>query len=106
MSIARKPAPGRPRGARSFDPIVAAAFGRVVKDERVLAGISQEALAQLADVERSYFGRIERGQSQPTLGVVFRLAGALGVDPGALVSMAARASQPTRRSGKKADRKA
>ena len=83
----RKPQRGRPRGARSFDAHVAAAFGGVVKDARLAAGISQEALAYMADVERSYFGRIERGQSQPTLHVILKVASALGFEGGALVSL-------------------
>ena len=83
----RKPQRGRPRGARSFDPDVAAAFGNVVKEARLAAGISQEALAYMTSVERSYFGRIERGESQPTLFVVLKVAAALGVEGGALVSL-------------------
>ena len=41
----------------------------------------------MADVERSYFGRIERGQSQPTLYLIFKVADALGFDVGELMSM-------------------
>jgi len=88
MSIRpRKPQRGRPRGARTFDPHVAAAFGAVVKESRLAAGISQEALAYMTDVERSYFGRIERGESQPTLSVVFKVAHALGFEGGMLVAL-------------------
>lgn len=87
MSPVRKPTRGRPRGAQSFDPNVAMAFGHVVRTERSLAGISQEALAHMANVERSYFGRMERGQSQPTLHVVLKVASALGFDGGTLVTM-------------------
>jgi transcriptional regulator with XRE-family HTH domain len=83
----KKPQRGRPRGARSFDAGVAAAFGAVVKATRLEAGISQEAMAYMASVERSYFGRIERGQSQPTLHVVLKVAAALGFEGGALVSL-------------------
>lgn len=36
----------------------------------------------MALMERSYFGRIERGQSQPTLFVILKIANALGVDAG------------------------
>lgn len=88
MSTRSRTAPrrGRPPGARSFDAGVAAAFGSVVREARLAAGISQEALAQMAQVERSYFGRIERGQSQPTLYVVLKLAAALGQEAAALVA--------------------
>lgn len=86
----RKPQRGRPRGARSFDPGSAAAFGSVVREARQEAGISQEALAYMTNVERSYFGRIERGESQPTLFVVFKVAAALGIEAGQLVTMVER----------------
>ena len=39
----------------------------------------------MADLERSYFGRLERGESQPTLYVVLKVASALGFDGGDLV---------------------
>jgi len=84
----KKPKRGRPRGALSFDADVAKAFGGVVREARLSAGISQEALAHVANVERSYFGRIERGQSQPTLHVILKIAAALGYEGGALVTMA------------------
>ena len=77
---------GRPKGAKSFDPFSAAIFGEEVRRARIDAGISQEGLALAADVERSYLGRVERGQSQPTLFVVLKIAAALGVAAGDLVS--------------------
>ncbi|WP_092762799.1 helix-turn-helix domain-containing protein [Rhodoferax sp. OV413] len=80
------PARGRPPGAKSFDADVALAFGAIVREGRVAAGLSQETLAHMANVERSYFGRIERGESQPTLFVVLKISSALGSDSGAIVS--------------------
>ncbi|WP_092756788.1 helix-turn-helix transcriptional regulator [Rhodoferax sp. OV413] len=80
------PARGRPPGARSFDANVASAFGSIVREDRLAAGISQETLAHFADVERSYLGRIERGESQPTLFVVLKICSALGSDSGSVVS--------------------
>lgn len=61
-----------------------------MKAARIEAGISQEALAYMANVERSYFGRVERGQSQPTLHVVLKVSAALGFEGGELVSMVER----------------
>lgn len=77
---------GRPRGATSFDADVAAAFGRVVREARLASGVSQETLAYTAQVERSYFGRMERGQSQPTLFVLLKVAAALGYTGAELVA--------------------
>lgn len=82
---------GRPPGSTSFDPATAAAFGRVVRQARLEAGISQESLAYMAGVERSYFGRIERGQNQPTLHVILKVAAALGYEAGALVTLVEKA---------------
>lgn len=79
------PAQGRPKGAKSFDPVSAAIFGEEVRRARIDAGISQEGLALAANVERSYLGRVERGQSQPTLFVILKVAVALGVSASALV---------------------
>lgn len=78
--------PGRPKGATSLDKGVAEQFGRVVRDLRTRGGIAQESLALMAGLERSYVGRLERGQSQPTLAVILKIARALGRDPGELVS--------------------
>jgi transcriptional regulator with XRE-family HTH domain len=93
----KKPQRGRPPGARSFDAESAQAFGNVVREMRIAIGQSQEALAYEANVERSYFGRIERGESQPTLYVIFKVAEALGVDSGALVSATEHAVRRHRR---------
>ena len=54
---------------------------------RLDAGVSQEALANMANVERSYFGRMERGQSQPTLFVILKVSAALGFSAGDLVGL-------------------
>src|SRR5215472_10448531 len=46
---------------------------------RVARGISQEALAADAAVDRSYVGRLERGIENPTVGLLDKLAAALSV---------------------------
>ena len=76
---------GRPFGSRSFEPKSAAAFGRVLREQRLALGVSQEDLAHRANLERAHVGRIERGENQPTLWVILKLAEGLGVKPGALV---------------------
>jgi transcriptional regulator with XRE-family HTH domain len=47
---------------------------------RVGVGLSQEALAADADVDRSYVGRLERAVENPTVGLLDRLASVLGAD--------------------------
>jgi transcriptional regulator with XRE-family HTH domain len=39
-------------------------------------------------VDRSYFGRLERGQRQPTVGLLLRIAAALGVTGSELLAEA------------------
>ena len=72
--------------ATSRNPALALAFGQTVRSVRESAGVAQEALALIAEMDRSYLGRLERGEKQPSLDVVFRLAAALGVAPGDLVA--------------------
>lgn len=47
---------------------------------RVSKGISQEALALDAGVDRTYVSRLERNRENPSLGVLDRLAAALSVE--------------------------
>lgn len=49
-------------------------------------GVSQEKLAELAGVHRTYIGHLERGEVNCTLYNIIRVAAALEVDPGVLIS--------------------
>ncbi|MCW7541278.1 helix-turn-helix domain-containing protein [Aquabacterium sp. A7-Y] len=53
------------------------AFGRVLRQCRRDAGLTQEALVLEAELERNYISLLELGQRQPSLATVFRLAAAL-----------------------------
>ncbi len=48
-----------------------------VRIKRVLKGLSQEDLAKLANVDRSYISQIESGKKTPSISVLERIAGAL-----------------------------
>jgi transcriptional regulator with XRE-family HTH domain len=52
---------------------------------RVAKGLSQTELAKKAHVSRAYVFRLEAGGSDPTVGVLQRLAKALGVPVTALL---------------------
>src|SRR3546814_6632496 len=65
---------GRPSGTTTFDAVPAEAFGAVIRAARTARGISKEALALRAGVERSHLGKIERGEHQPNLGLVLKIA--------------------------------
>jgi transcriptional regulator with XRE-family HTH domain len=84
-ALAKRPRPGRPKGATSLDPELARLFGDLVRELRAAAGASQEQTAFTAEMERSYFGRIERGESQPTLLALLKIAWALGIEANQLV---------------------
>lgn len=62
------------------------AFGRVLRSLRRERGLSQEALAFEAAIQRNYVSLIERGVNQPTLTMIFKLADALATSPSALLS--------------------
>lgn len=55
------------------------AFGERVRQIRKEKGLSQEALADLAGIDRSYMGHIERGDQNITLTKIHQIADALGV---------------------------
>jgi transcriptional regulator with XRE-family HTH domain len=75
--------------ARMGAKTVAEAFGQVLRDCREKAGFTQEGLAGLAEIDRTYVSLLERGLRQPTLETLFGLARALGVAPATMVSRAA-----------------
>lgn len=58
---------------------VIAAFGARVRQLRTERGISQEKLAELANLHRTYVGSLERGERNVAIINVHRLATALGV---------------------------
>ena len=49
-------------------------FGNVIRQERERQGLSQEKLAELADVHRTYVGMIERAEKNITLANVEKFA--------------------------------
>lgn len=54
-------------------------FGEQVRKLRKARGLSQEKLAELAELHRNYIGGIERGERNIALLNILRLAKALGV---------------------------
>lgn len=61
------------------------AFGLRVRQLRQTKHISQEKLALACNIDRSYMGRIERGEVNPTLERLYEIAAALQVEPADLL---------------------
>ena len=57
----------------------AVAFGKVLRQLRLEAGLTQEQLGLEADLRRTYVSVLELGQQQPSLTTILKLAGALKV---------------------------
>jgi transcriptional regulator with XRE-family HTH domain len=60
-----------------IDPQIA--FGRAVAKYRQAAGISQEKLAMICGIHRTYIGTVERGQRNISIQNMTRIATALKV---------------------------
>jgi transcriptional regulator with XRE-family HTH domain len=54
-------------------------FGIKIKELRKLKGLSQEKLANLAEIDRTYLPTIEKGERNVSIIVIEKLAIALGV---------------------------
>lgn len=61
------------------------AFGARVRQARMVAGLSQEALAHHAGLHRTYVSSVERGERNIALINIVILAEALNIDAGELV---------------------
>lgn len=68
-----------------LDPGIA--FGKVLRTARREAKLTQEELALDAGIERNFVSLIERGINQPTVRVLFKLAGALGIPAAKLIEL-------------------
>lgn len=60
-------------------------FGQRIRNLREHRGFSQEAFAAHSGIHRTYMGGIERGERNPTLTMIYRLARALEVPPSVLL---------------------
>ena len=63
-------------------------FGGAVRETRARRGLSQEALGARARLHRNYVGAIERGEINPTLRVLYKLARGLELPEWELLKLA------------------
>jgi transcriptional regulator with XRE-family HTH domain len=60
-------------------------FGKRVRELRKERGLSQVELAAKVGIDRSYMGFLERGERNPSLEVIAKIAEALNVAPDELL---------------------
>jgi len=60
-------------------------FGKILRTHRYQLGLSQEKLAELSDLDRTYISQIERGLKSPSIKALIALAKALQVSAYILV---------------------
>lgn len=66
---------------------LAITFGRILRDLRKQAGLTQEQLGFEAELERNYISMLERGERQPTLTTLVKLAKPLRCKASHMVQM-------------------
>lgn len=64
---------------------LAKALGERIRAQRKARRISQDALALACSIDRSYMGRIERGEVNITVAKLYRIASELACDPSSLL---------------------
>lgn len=60
-------------------------FGKVLREVRLEKKFSQEELAHICGLDRTYISLMERGKRKPTINTIFALAVGLNVLPSSLV---------------------
>ena len=61
-------------------------FGKLVRDIRISKNLTQFELANLGQFDRNYIGMLERGERNPTLLTLIRLAKALNIPLHSLIN--------------------
>jgi transcriptional regulator with XRE-family HTH domain len=70
-----------------------ASFAKMLRKARLARGLSQEALAEAAQVHPTYVSRVETTKINPTIAVCYRFARALGKPLSVLVGAAEKAAR-------------
>lgn len=63
------------------NPIIKQVIGKTIKALRIKRGLSQEDLAGLCEVDRSYISMIEVGRNEPSVSKIFELCIGLNIKP-------------------------
>ncbi|MNJ45432.1 anaerobic benzoate catabolism transcriptional regulator [compost metagenome] len=60
-------------------------LGQKIREKRISIGLSQDALAHACEIDRSYMGRVERGEVNLTVEKLYRIAAQLKCQPHTLL---------------------
>lgn len=63
-------------------------FGRGLRRLREERSLTQEKLAELAEIDRTYVYRLESGKRSPSLEILLRISDAFEITPGELLTKA------------------
>jgi transcriptional regulator with XRE-family HTH domain len=63
------------------------AFGEAIRDLRQEKQISQETLAEVSNLDRSFISMLECGHKQPSLVTIFQLAKAFNISASKILSL-------------------
>lgn len=63
-------------------------LGRILKQRRLVMGLTIRKLASLSDISLSHLGRIERGERFPSASILQKMAAPLGFEESELFSLA------------------
>jgi transcriptional regulator with XRE-family HTH domain len=62
-------------------------FGKILQEERKAKKISQEKLAKLTGLDRTFISLIETGTRSPTFSTILKICSALEIEPSELFSI-------------------
>ena len=60
---------------------LAVKIGKIIRQKRTESNITQESLALKCEIDRSYLGRIERGEVNLTVDKLYQIAQVLQISP-------------------------
>lgn len=63
------------------------AFGEVLRKLRVEQNLSQDKLAELSHLDRTYISLLERGLRTPTISTLFSISNALDNSPSRIIKL-------------------
>lgn len=86
--LARRQHPCVPTPSKHSRSPALLALGTAIRQQRRNLGLSQEALAEKAGLDRSYLGQVERGENSIALVPLIAIAGTLKTTVAALMQQA------------------